>query len=286
VSLQHLYAASAGSDVTRFPIVNGVLQDTSDRTYDIGDVYAVTPQGQIYASAGAGSQTVQVSVYDVTDGHLLRSFTVTRPPGVPPNFLITAIGVDRAGFIYTAIDGSYPPHDVGRVIEVFKPQASGTPKPVSTFTTGLVQGMAFDSEGELFIAQQGRTRQGATIRVITHPRTQPVVSRVLKGRPITGLQMGIVIDASDELYLGCSDKRGEYVLAYPASVTDPTKPDRIIRFSTPAGETGTTDDIAIQRNQLYVADGAILEFNKTVDGFQQPIAELGFTTVSRVWVGP
>jgi hypothetical protein len=119
-------------------------------------------------------------------------------------------------------------------------------------------------------------------------RSNPKLVRELHGEPIHFMQAGLVIDGSDELYVGCGKRFGGYVLAYHSSATNPSQVDRTIRFP-PKDQRNVVLDLAVHWNQLYVAEssgpGAVLQLNKTLDGFQQPIAEIPFGG-QRIGYGP
>jgi hypothetical protein len=266
--------------VNEYPIVNGVLSTTPDRSLsNVPGFFAVSDQGQgeLYSSPGPGTSAVQLNTYSAIDGSLLRTLNVFPPNGEhPANFLIASVGIDAQHYIFVDVLATTPPHFVRYSVEVFAPLAQGNEPPVTTFMTGPQDGVgafAFDSQGDAFLAMG----QLDTVAVIATPRSHPTLLRELKGEPLHSIQEGLVIDGSDELYVGCGNRFGGYVLAYRSSASNASQVDRTIRFP-PKSQRNLTLDLAVHWNQLYVAEsagpGAAIELNKTLGGFQQPIAEI------------
>ena len=280
----HVYTSGYPA-VLRFPIVHGIVSGTPDATYsNIPYAAYVSRQGEIFQAAG-GSGTLEISVYATAGGRLLRSFSVTRPAGWPLNSYSTAMGVDRAGFTYVGLLGNRLGVHTRNLfaVAVFAPRAQGNPDPVAMVSLKrTVTGMAFDAAGNLFVAEQDRT-----VDIFQNPHSSPTHLRSLVGGPIRHIYGGITIDDSDELYLGCGDARGPSVLAYPASATDPMKPDRAIHYAQPPPtQEKYPTGVAVSGNELYVADRQVLEFDKRVGGLQKPIATVQEGEATQVWTAP
>ena len=268
----------------RFPIVNGVVSGTPDeKDGNISYAFYVSRRGDILQPSGS-SDTSQVNVYSTNAGQPLRSFLVPRPAGFPPNFFITAIAEDSDGFTYVGLLGNpLGPPDLF-AIDVFAPGAHGSPQPIAaTRLRRRALGMTFDRSGDLFVAQPGQT-----IEVFQDPHSAPTKVRQLRGGPIRSLNGAIVIDSSNELYVGCGDKKGPYIVAYPASATDAKKPDRIIHYASASpGQERFPTGVAVNRNQLYVAEGVVHQFDKRVGGMQQPVTSILMgDDAQSVWTAP
>jgi hypothetical protein len=279
----HVYTSGIAGTL-RFPIVNGVVSGTPDEKYaNISYAFYVSRRGDILQPSGS-SDTSQVNVYSTNGGQPLRSFLVPRPAGFPPNFYITAIAEDSDGFTYVGLLGNpLGPPDLF-AIDVFAPGAHGSPQPIAaTRLRRRALGMAFDISGDLFVAQPGQT-----IDVFQDPHSAPTKVRQLRGGPIRSLNGAIVIDSSNELYVGCGDQKGPYILAYPASATDAKKPDRTIRYASASpGQERFPTGVAVNRNQLYVAQGVVYQFDKRVGGMQQPVTSILMgDDAQSVWTAP
>jgi hypothetical protein len=274
VSGGHLYV-SGGGQIEAFPIVNGILSTNPDRTYtSVPGFLAISKRGEFYSTTGPGYQSAELNTYSVQDDRLLSSLTVFPPEGGSPAFFaIVSVGLDAQQYIYVGVQGVTPGYPGHYAVEVYKPRAQGTSRPISIFLEGTrtaVAALTFDLQGNAFAALPQRDE----VAVVSNPRSNPMIVRELRGGPLHGVSGGLEIDATDELYVGCGSRHGGYVLAYHASATSPTQVDRTIQLPV----TGKYSDVlrlATRFDQLYVSvNSTIMELNKTLNGFQQPIVQL------------
>jgi hypothetical protein len=292
VAARHLFAgqvngATQKGVVKRFPLLNGKPVHTPDLCYPgfTGPIAVDAADGVYITKSFSYSQAQEIDFF--TSGSTLpsRRLFVTYPTSLVQT---TALAVDRAGYLYVAIDAQTSSSGTDQV-NVYRPGAHGNAKPVAivspifqTFITAL----AFNAGGELFAALGSyASNHAGGILVYSDPRSSPKVVRTLTGPYIDGIT-GIAI-GEGELYvlssaLAVGGAHG-LIAAFPDSANGSPAPDRTI---TVQNEVALSGGVTLNRGRLFVPEDGrlsnpkvpseVYEIDATRGGSQLPIDTLVF----------
>jgi hypothetical protein len=275
----HLYVAygiqqSSETNVLRFPIVRGIPKPSPDLTYPgVGYPIAVDTSGDLYASAGNFSQTIDVFGY----GSVAPARTLTLE--LPQAALLVAVSlyVSPRNYLFVgysaSFNGSLPPESG---VLVYPPGARGKRRPLQRIVItaqpseyGVVGGLTMDARGDLLAAESSI---GSAVYTFALPVKSPKLIRTLSGPDLPGPN-GLVIDASGELYVNNSQEQS-YIAAYPATASGTPPPDREISFSG-GGEYGM--GLTTSAGILFVPNWSgddVVEIYSAIGGVQMPISTL------------
>jgi hypothetical protein len=274
----HLYfaygvAQSATPNVLRFPIAHGIPKPSPDLTYPgVGYPMAVDASGNLYASAGNFSGTIDVFTYGSTTPG--RSLTLELPQA--RTLVATALLVSPSSYLfvgYSATFNSSLSPESG--VLVYPPGVSGKRRPLqriviiaAPFEWGQVGGLAMDARGDLLASESS---VAPAVYAYASPVTDPTLIRTLSGSGLPHPN-GLAVDEAGELY--ASNLPESYISAYPATASGTPPPDREISFSG-GGEYGM--GLTTSAGVLFVPNALgndVVEIYSAIGGVQMPISTL------------